>query len=547
MKRSRTSEMWSYFEILDREFAKCTLCGKKLSYKSTTTNLKKHLQKSHLIVDFSSQRPSELDLGESLPVEVILGTSSVEEERAAPAPSMQQGVQSSMTSYLSKRIGVNQKKKIDEQLLQLFTKDFQPFSVVEDSGFRGFVRALNPGYELPSRKHISDVMLQAAYTAAKEKVVDKLSAAKTVCLTTDCWTSAANEGYMAVTGHFVSEDFTLQSVLLGCSQLSGAHTAPNLSASLIGTTDNFRLTDKVLLVVTDNAPNIKNAVSILKWKHFGCYAHTLNLIVQNALKHFVSIQQKVKTIVAFFKRSCKATERLLTYQQNNGAGHVKKLVQEVPTRWNSTLYMLERIVEIKDAVKTSLVLFTVDFEQLTDEEWNICSELCSVLKPFAQVSTQLSAESYPTGSQVIVLTRGLLSVCAELLKRPFNSVTRTIIEELTKGLKDRFHNVEMSKSIGVATLLDPRFKSLVFESRVAADNAKKQLIELVAQKMGDRRLTNTGQSHETVSTSTTTDPLSVWGVYDAIVKSTQPQGTPQSAAIVEVQSSGFERHTNTSR
>ncbi|XP_049800179.1 E3 SUMO-protein ligase ZBED1-like [Schistocerca nitens] len=147
-------------------------------------------------------------------------------------------------------------------------------------------------------------------------------------------------------------------------------------------------------------------------------------------------------------------------------------------------------------MKTSLVLFTVDFEQLTDEEWNICSELCSVLKPFAQVSTQLSAESYPTGSQVVVLTRGL-SVFAELLKRPFNSVTRTVIEELTKGLKDRFHNVEMSKSIGVDTLLDPHFKSLVFESRVAAD---KQLIELVAQKMGDRRLTNTGQSHETVST-----------------------------------------------
>ncbi|XP_049769491.1 E3 SUMO-protein ligase ZBED1-like [Schistocerca cancellata] len=433
MKRSRTSEMWSYFEILDREFAKCTLCGKKLSYKSTTTNLKKHLQKSHLIVNFSSQRPSELDLGETLPVEVILGTSSVEEERAAPAPSMQQGVQSSVTLYLSKRIGVNQKRKIDGQLLQLFTKNFQPFSVVEDSGFRGFVRALNPGYELSSRKHISDVMLQAAYTAAKEKVVDKLSAAQTVCLTTDCWTSAANEGYMAVTGHFVSEDFTLQSVLLGCSQLSGAHTAPNLSATLIGTTDNFRLTDKVLLVVTDNAPNIKNAVPILRWKHFGCYAHTLNLIVQNALKHFVSIQQKVKTIVAFFKRSCKATERLLTYQENNGAGHV-------------------------------ITGAGVDFEQLTDEEWNICSELCSLLKPFAQLSTQLSAESYPTGSQVIVLTRGLLSVCAELLKMPFNSVTKTIIEELTKGLKDRFHNVEMSKSIGVATLLDPRFKSLVFES-----------------------------------------------------------------------------------
>ncbi|XP_049946251.1 E3 SUMO-protein ligase ZBED1-like [Schistocerca serialis cubense] len=244
-----------------------------------------------------------------------------------------------------------------------------------------------------------------------------------------------------------------------------------------------------------------------------------------------------------FSTNCQATERLLAYQQNNGAGHVKKLVQEVPTRWNSTLCMLERIVEIKDAVKTSLALSTVDFEQLTDEEWNICSELGFVLKPFAQVSTQLSAESYPTGSLVSSADFSCLNVsygyCSDngiiiSVQRPFNSVTRNV-EELTKGLKDRFHNVEMSKSIGVATLLDIRFKTLVFESRVAAENAKKQLIEPVAQKMGDRRLTNTGQSHETVSTSTPTDPSSLWGAYDAIVKSTQPQGTPQSAAIVEVQ------------
>ncbi|XP_049786282.1 uncharacterized protein LOC126188717 [Schistocerca cancellata] len=102
----------------------------------------------------------------------------------------------------------------------------------------------------------------------------------------------------------------------------------------------------------------------------------------------------------------------------------------------------------------------------------------AVLKLFEQVSTQLSAESYPTGSQVIVLSRGLSSVCAELLERSFNSVTRTIIEELKKGVKDCFHNVEMSKSIGVDTLLDLRFQTLVFANREAAENAKKQLVEL---------------------------------------------------------------------
>lgn len=127
-------------------------------------------------------------------------------------------------------------------------------------------------------------------------------------------------------------------------------------------------------------------------------------------------------------------------------------------------------------------------------------------------------------------------MCNELLKRPFNKVTQTIIESLSNGLKKRFQNVEMSKSIGVATLLDPRFKTLAFENNTAAENAKQHLVSLVAQKQADTR-TNVGQSHDTVASASTTgdDSLSVWGVFDNIVRRTQPQGTPQSRATVEVQ------------
>lgn len=37
-------------------------------------------------------------------------------------------------------------------MLNLVTCDFQPLSIVEDSGFKDFVEALNPNYVIPSRK-----------------------------------------------------------------------------------------------------------------------------------------------------------------------------------------------------------------------------------------------------------------------------------------------------------------------------------------------------------------------------------------------------------
>jgi hypothetical protein len=80
----------------------------------------------------------------------------------------------------------------------------------------------------------------------------------------------------------------------------------------------FKLSNKVLIAVTDNACNIKKAInSHLQWKHFGCCAHTLNLIiVEDSLEEVQELVNKIKTIVAHFKRSTTANEKLIAYQQN---------------------------------------------------------------------------------------------------------------------------------------------------------------------------------------------------------------------------------------
>jgi hypothetical protein len=48
-----------------------------------------------------------------------------------------------MSCYLPRKITGNVSKKITGELLKLFYLDFQPFSVVDDHGFRQFVKSLS--------------------------------------------------------------------------------------------------------------------------------------------------------------------------------------------------------------------------------------------------------------------------------------------------------------------------------------------------------------------------------------------------------------------
>jgi len=87
--------------------------------------------------------------------------------------------------------------------------------------------------------------------------------AQSVCMTTDCWTSRNNEIFMAITIHFIDSNFSVRSVLLGCFEFNDHHTGVNLSEKIKQTLDEWNLKKKVVLAVSDNANNIKNALDII--------------------------------------------------------------------------------------------------------------------------------------------------------------------------------------------------------------------------------------------------------------------------------------------
>lgn len=70
--------------------------------------------------------------------------------------------------------------------------------MVEDIGFRSFVKALNSTYKLHSRQIISASYIPSLYEGVlcSKAVVKDVSK---VSLTTDCWTSVNNESFMGIT------------------------------------------------------------------------------------------------------------------------------------------------------------------------------------------------------------------------------------------------------------------------------------------------------------------------------------------------------------
>lgn len=99
-----------------------------------------------------------------------------------------------------------------------------------------------------------------------------------------------------------------------------------------------------LLPVSDNAADGVRAIQNTGWPHLFCFAHTLNLIVHSGIAAIKPTVDKVKAIVEYTHKSTVATEKLKATQNQLGLPELR-LKQDCPTPWNSTYYMLKRILE----------------------------------------------------------------------------------------------------------------------------------------------------------------------------------------------------------
>ena len=228
--------------------------------------------------------------------------------------------QDTLSTFVVRPTSITCQKRLNGLLLKMIVKDMQPFSIVEDEGFREFLAALDPSFSLPSRTTLTKELLPDMYNTTVIRLKEALKTAEAIALTTDGWTSMTTESYIAVTAHYITSDFKMNSCLLECFKYGERHTAENLSTELQRCINEWGLEGRIQAVVTDSAANVTAAVRLTGLTHIFCFAHMLNLIVQNGIKAIKPMQNKVKNIVQYFHRSTVAAEKLKALQQQMRPG-----------------------------------------------------------------------------------------------------------------------------------------------------------------------------------------------------------------------------------
>ena len=249
--------------------------------------------------------------------------------------------------------------------------------------------------------------------------------------------------------------------MLEIKEFQEEHTGMEIASELRDILQSWDLPeDKLIAATTDNGSNIVYGLEHLGWNNIRCFAHTLQLAVLKAVgvSDVSRALARCRNLISHFNRSAKSTN-LLKKKQINLKHKSLCLIQEVATRWNSSYYMTERILNQQQPICATLMELRKGESMPTDAEFKT-EYFVEVMKPFVDITEALGAEKWVTVSSLIPLLYKILNIYLKISSTD-NRVVVTMKEAMYNDLSSHYHGTQCI-ILNKSALLDPRFKSLPF-------------------------------------------------------------------------------------
>jgi len=387
------------------------------------------------------------------------------------------------------KVNSERRKILNRKLVQYIAKDMRPINVTTDSGFREFVRELDPKYVLPTPKTIRQKLIPRLYNEVMVETQNQLSRIKYVSLTTDGWTSFATDKYNCFTIHYVDwsvPEPKLQTKVLECAPFDERNYSIELEKELRRVTTKHNVTEKLVLTIADNASDIQKALELFGKPKIGCIAHKINIAAKTCIEECSkanALKKKLAKIVRKTKISSPASKMFRKCLKQVGITGKIALISFVKTRFNSVYLMVNRALETKDA----LILYFAKYNianPLNDDDWKLVEDLAKVLRPLYLFTREMSAEKSTTLSKVIPLVSMMLKAYApnQVKHKNDSKTAKELRKKILESLKSKFNGIESDPIYTNSSIFDPRFKDLVFatknDAQVATTVAKAEAVKI---------------------------------------------------------------------
>lgn len=384
---------------------------------------------------------------------------------------------------------------VTDKIIEMLLVDMLPVTVIEGAGFKKLITALEPNYKVPPIKEFYIDHIPKKYYIEYKKVQNLLKEAEKVHVSVELWTGYDNMSFITVSSHFVSEDFQYRNFVLNTLCVTD-HSPEHLMTQIVTCTSQWNLSLEIMSIVTDGTEDLSKASKLTGWKTINCFAYILNEIIQSSLfasNELMSLIEKCRKVVSFVRNNDTAKQQLLETQMHdknikmqhsqdqvmdiNAATDVKfplKMKKDNSCEWISTFYMLQRIATLKNVLLKIMSNFSSTLDILTNTDWTAIEETISLLKAFEVVTLELCDEPYQFASKVIPVTLGLNSLVNNCNTLTLNTIER-VRKDILGQLRKRLGQVEQNLLLAMATILDPRFKNIAFQSEEAVEAAIQEL------------------------------------------------------------------------
>ena len=268
-----------------------------------------------------------------------------------------------------------------------------------------------------------------------------------VCLTSDLWTSCTQEGYICLTAHYVDLNWKLNSKILAFCGMPPPHSGVELAKKIMELLTEWKIDKKIFSLTLDNASandnmqlNLRNQLCLRKsllcggeFFHIQCCEHILNLIVQERLKVASDALYKIRESIKYVKGSEARMRNFDECVQTFSPHTSVHLHLDVPTRWNSTFFMLDSALKYKRAF-SGFALNDRNYKYCpSNEEWEKCEKIYEFLESFYKMTNLISDLTYPTTN----LYFSQVWKIEYLLLKNLNCQDN-LIREMTVNMKEKF-------------------------------------------------------------------------------------------------------------
>ena len=237
-------------------------------------------------------------------------------------------------------------KNVTMTIAKWFCKSSRPAQMVEDKGFRVLMNLVCPQYEVPSKSTIG-VYIGKLYEEEKKRINENLEKIQFCAITTDGGTSSNAVSFQDTNVQYIDNDLHMKTHTLAVMENKEEHTADNYRENTDAVLDEFNISSKVVMYVTDNEAKMKKAFN--KEERSGCLAHIIHSSISAGIKETPEVDdilKKVRKIAQKYNKSY-AFKYGVQVQQERRDIPVKPIIQDVPTRWGSSRASTESFLDSK--------------------------------------------------------------------------------------------------------------------------------------------------------------------------------------------------------